>query len=934
MTAGITFGFNTYSVFYPPNCFVAPGNEPDITMFTNWSYAVEEISPEGTTAFSFTVAGDCTTDAHEGALIYLCLSNALGDVGLVYVVRTTYNEEADITTVEVTGDIAAFRGQTVTVKGDNRLSHRHDPVQIRWDDVANGWKYQYELTAALVNEMHSAMYHWTYLTGSPTLEARFATHNITPAASQIHYGSAGDALGYCQGEMHLDHGNPDYWLAENNTATETYGVPEGGLGCGTTLHCYNHYDYGVEKWTIEIDGSPNGTSVYTAVALRCTGVPEWYTGNTVIISIHRHPSVGVTTYEQISLSTDGSWAVFHPPMAAAVCTVDYPIPDSGGQRETEYAGSVEAGFAIELEDMAISLDFNQVPETRFTKDTIAAFEFEHAPVETDANPPQPNPAIWQKDPRAYFLFKPQIDKTQATFTVSAGTGYNTLTVVGRTFANGDIVSVFNVKVSGVGDLPEGLAASNIYKVIAVSGLTFKLALADDETNTEIDITDAGTGTQYIEEAGHFELRIVATVNLGWDEESSDPIKYRVVGVPGTGAPDSEWSTNREVDFLVRRLSVYEALQGFPLRGASTRAAFVNQTYNYSTIRWPNQWLGTRFLPTVSPIGGAFELAVGDKVTVTNLLTLMPEGSMIMALWGIDEPICDGMNTGDNYLTSAENKIVSSFPVFADVEVGDMVYITGEHVTAGLYEVATVDVNHLYITIDSGTPVGHANGYCAVGMGGIMVFTTYYPEILDVEMALEGKTLATGHHVAFRFDMANDDLEDIVCVPSSSTDYHSSTAARAAIPAVGAGRIALATINVYNGSGSNFITGTTSLSTSGVTCTYFAETTPRTSVKKSYLTSAKVMLYSIGMAVIETMNPSKNWLVKVGESVGYGATEFAEEGIAAYKFRPQSKDTWAENHGGSSDNEGYLGDERTVAAPLKYPYKVWTDYWGALPPWGG
>lgn len=75
------------------------------------------------------------------------------------------------------------------------------------------------------------------------------------------------------------------------------------------------------------------------------------------------------------------------------------------------------------------------------------------------------------------------------FTANAST--NVLTGSGRTFTNGDRVRVSNTG----GSLPAGLSTLTDYFVISVSGSTFSLSATSG--GSAIDITDAGTGTNFI-----------------------------------------------------------------------------------------------------------------------------------------------------------------------------------------------------------------------------------------------------------------------------------------------------------------------------------------------------------------------------------------------------------------------------------------------------
>lgn len=85
-----------------------------------------------------------------------------------------------------------------------------------------------------------------------------------------------------------------------------------------------------------------------------------------------------------------------------------------------------------------------------------------------------------------------------TFTASADTDLLTLTKTYLTWNTGDAVVVSN---SG-GALPGGLAASTIYFVVSVTGLTIKLATskANAVAGTTINLTSAGTGTHTITKA--------------------------------------------------------------------------------------------------------------------------------------------------------------------------------------------------------------------------------------------------------------------------------------------------------------------------------------------------------------------------------------------------------------------------------------------------
>ena len=90
----------------------------------------------------------------------------------------------------------------------------------------------------------------------------------------------------------------------------------------------------------------------------------------------------------------------------------------------------------------------------------------------------------------------------APFTANLTT--NVCTALGRTYADGDIVRLWNYD----GALPAGLATATDYYVISASGSTFKLSATSG--GLEIDITDAGTGTHF---AGLIPEKVKAAMKL-------------------------------------------------------------------------------------------------------------------------------------------------------------------------------------------------------------------------------------------------------------------------------------------------------------------------------------------------------------------------------------------------------------------------------------
>jgi len=77
--------------------------------------------------------------------------------------------------------------------------------------------------------------------------------------------------------------------------------------------------------------------------------------------------------------------------------------------------------------------------------------------------------------------------------VTADATADTLTFAGRTFANGDIVRIWNTG----GTLPTGLSADTDYYVVSATSTTLKLSATSG--GSAIDITGAGTGTNFLGE---------------------------------------------------------------------------------------------------------------------------------------------------------------------------------------------------------------------------------------------------------------------------------------------------------------------------------------------------------------------------------------------------------------------------------------------------
>jgi hypothetical protein len=140
---------------------------PPLTDFYDWSIS---LSPAVFDAYSVTMAGDQTGKLKPG---YQCSitepsGNIVDDHIIdVNVIRTWY--QGGVTLVTFDTDVSSYNGKTI--RGDTRLSERHDPVQI-YDGEP-----EFEITADLLNHMMSFLDLLTLTT----------TSNLTVDVKQAEY---------------------------------------------------------------------------------------------------------------------------------------------------------------------------------------------------------------------------------------------------------------------------------------------------------------------------------------------------------------------------------------------------------------------------------------------------------------------------------------------------------------------------------------------------------------------------------------------------------------------------------------------------------------------------------------------------------------------------------------------------------------------------
>jgi len=117
----------------------------------------------------------------------------------------------------------------------------------------------------------------------------------------------------------------------------------------------------------------------------------------------------------------------------------------------------------------------------------------------------------------------QLDAVTVTFLagyatpLTANAATDVLTATGRSFSNGDRVTLTN---SG-GLLPAGLNGETTYYVVSTTGSTFKLSMSSG--GPAVDITDAGSGTTFAGQVPGSVRQAMLNLIAGWYEHRGDDV---------------------------------------------------------------------------------------------------------------------------------------------------------------------------------------------------------------------------------------------------------------------------------------------------------------------------------------------------------------------------------------------------------------------------
>jgi hypothetical protein len=220
-------GTDAYNVkfIFPLGTFVS--TIPVISDFTNWSYSIVDV----TDGNLIEISGDHAANLHVGALVYLGSGTAIAG----------YPDSANVVTVEVIDgstfvrlniDVATIwtaASETLTVCGDERLSARHDPVQM---DGISGITPTYEITADLLNELREFIGYYQWFEYTADWQARNIRSHAGTLSVSASYSIISAALSAASAfpkdpESWYDPDNPDYdanggWLTQSKPALGVY----------------------------------------------------------------------------------------------------------------------------------------------------------------------------------------------------------------------------------------------------------------------------------------------------------------------------------------------------------------------------------------------------------------------------------------------------------------------------------------------------------------------------------------------------------------------------------------------------------------------------------------------------------------------------------------------------------------------------------------
>jgi uncharacterized phiE125 gp8 family phage protein len=132
---------------------------------------------------------------------------------------------------------------------------------------------------------------------------------------------------------------------------------------------------------------------------------------------------------------------------------------------------------------------------------------------------------WPSDCRGHHQDVTIVYVAGYAFPFTAVAATNVITVVGKSFSDGDSFRLTTTD----NDLPDPLAVGTTYYVINSTGLTFKLATASG--GSEIDITDTGTGTHFIDVIPERVRQAIKLLVNHLYEHREDAMETRLESIP-------------------------------------------------------------------------------------------------------------------------------------------------------------------------------------------------------------------------------------------------------------------------------------------------------------------------------------------------------------------------------------------------------------------
>jgi hypothetical protein len=638
----------TYHVFYPAGTFTTV--VPTLDQFMTASYTVlGSLTHWNGSAYEnekdiFKVSGNHVSDFKAGSVIYFGTGTALAGYksNYAYVLKSAF--DGTNTVVQVNIDIRGFISQLV--KGNSNIATRHDPAQVECD--SNGTlHFSYELTADLVNEMHDAIYNWTYIPISPCLQTAYANAYVEggPAHNPGEVAAAWADI-YSRIKSSPDDWNPNNDLSGQNGTQVVYltpnyssNPPDPSTMVGEVLYnsnnpygAYSDCEVDYEGYTDGMGGwywsaQPQAFAIDFAMC-QCTAI-KWVgsTGgktNASSVQLQITYTTGnapnqVRHYAYVSLPTNGSWLVFRfPPVGLSVISSSY---DQWGAGYLYAGANGYMNFGFDATTFTVAIDYDNVPAMVFdrigklARDNWGYIIRDISPALSDTRPPLPEPPVWTTRPYGEFQYI-ENDGTTSSFTVNQTTGVLTHTL---NLAEGDLVQF----VTG-GSLPVPLIADHVYKAKNVVANTCQIFDRKNGQDIQIHFTSAGSGLNTIEKSTCFALHVKSDICKCEDLDGSTPVYYREVAEAGVingltfadiGGGTDIWNQDKySIDFIDRYISMKEAsVGGIGISGTNTVTDDGDGTWSAVLTVVDNPL-------TYLPVGATVHISASDVFTDSYTVT--------------------------------------------------------------------------------------------------------------------------------------------------------------------------------------------------------------------------------------------------------------------------------------------------------------------------